>query len=130
VLALSLSHANLVLLLQSRKRQIVRIGLRITLLLIALVATGIWIPLLDNGTFPDSNSDWYWRLFGVLAILDVLGTIVLPVTGAILRDTPRIAEPQLALPSDLVVKLDALAEKQKTTRDAVALDILKRGVGG
>ena len=130
VLALSLAHTNLMLLLQSRKRRIVRIGLRVTIVLIAVVASGIWIPLLDNGTFPDSNSDWYWRLFGVLAILDVLGTIVLPVTGAILRDAPRNAEPQLVLPADLIDKLDALAQKQNMTRDAVALDILNRAVDG
>jgi hypothetical protein len=130
VLALSLAHANLMLLLQSRKRQIVRIGLWITLALIAVVAIGIWIPLLDNGTFPDDNSDWYWRLFGVLAILDVLGTIVLPVTGAILRDTPRIGQRNLALPGELADRLDALAAAQKTTRDAVALGILERGIDG
>lgn len=128
VLALSLAHANLMLLLESRKRPIVRMGLRITLVLIAVVAIGIWIPILDNGIFPDSNSDWYWRVFGVLAILDVLGTIVLPVTGAILRDTPRNAERGLTLPAELAEQLDALAATHNTTRDAVAIDILKRGV--
>jgi hypothetical protein len=129
VLALSLAHANLMLLLQSRKRQVVRIGLGVTLGLIALVAIGIWIPLLDNGTFPDDNSSaWYWRLFGVLAILDVLGTIVLPVTGAILRDTPRGVENQLTLPAGLAAQLEALAASQNSTRDAVAIAILSRGV--
>jgi hypothetical protein len=128
VLALSLAHANLMLLLQSRERRIVRIGLRVTLALIALVAIGIWIPILDNGTFPDSNSDWYWRAFGVLAILDVLGTIVLPVTGAILRDTPRSAERQLTLPVELAQKLDVLAATQNTTREALALALLERSL--
>jgi hypothetical protein len=126
VLALSLAHANLMLLLESRKRKIVRIGLRITLGLIALVATGIWISLLDNGLI--SYSDWYWRVFGVLAILDVLGTIVLPVTGAILRDEPRRTERQLGLSPELAARLDALAAEQKTTRDAIAIGILERGV--
>jgi hypothetical protein len=130
VLALSLAHANLMLLLESRTRFIVRVGLPVTLTLIALVAIGIWIPILDNGTFPDSNSDWYWRVFGVLAILDALGTIVLPVTGAILRDQPRRVEHQLALPADLVERLELLAAKQNSTSDAVAIDILERGVGG
>jgi hypothetical protein len=130
VLALSLAHANLMLLLEPRKHRGVRIGLRVTLALIALVAIGIWIPILDNGTFPGSHDEWYWRLFGVLAILDVLGTIVLPVTGVILKDTPRRAEHQLSLPAELANQLDAVAAKQNTTRDAVALDILKRGVGG
>ncbi len=128
VLALSLAHANLMLLLESRRRRIVRLGLRVTLVLITLVAIGIWIPLLDNGTFPDSNNDWYWRVFGVLAILDVLGTIVLPVTSAILRDTPRNVERQLTLPIALAQSLDALAAKQNSSRDAVALRILESGV--
>ena len=129
VLALSLAHANLMLLLESRRRRIVRIGLRVTLGLIALVAIGIWIPILDNGTFPTEDSDWYWRVFGVLAILDVLGTIVLPVTGAILRDTPRSVEGHLLLPPQLAARLDELAVAQNTTRQAIALDILERSVG-
>jgi hypothetical protein len=130
VLALSLAHANLLLLLESRKRLIVRVGLKVTLTLIALVAIGIWIPILDNGTFPDSNSEWYWRVFGVVAILDALGTIVLPVTGAVLRDQPRRIDHQLALPADLVERLELLAAKQNSTSDAVAIDILERGTGG
>lgn len=129
VLALSLSHANLLLLLEARKRQIVRAGLRATLVLIAFVAIGIWIPLLDNGTFPDDTSgQWYWRLFGVLAILDALGTIVLPVTGAILRDTPRSAEHHLILPAGVADRLDALASQRNLTREAVALELLERGL--
>src|SRR5690606_19059715 len=81
ILAVSFAHANLLLLLGERKRPFIRIGLFVTVALIALVALLLILPILTDGEVPGENGDTYWRIFGVLAILDVLGTIVLPVSS-------------------------------------------------
>lgn len=86
IAALSLAHANLLLLLGDRRNRGVRAGLAATLVLIALVAVLLSIPILTDGRIPGDEGDGYWRVFGVLAILDVLGTIVLPVVGRVTRD--------------------------------------------
>lgn len=126
IAAASLAHANLLLLLGERRNQIVRIGLWVTLGLIALLAVLIILPIVTDGDIPGDNGEPYWRALGVVAILDVLGTIVLPVVGRVTREgataiTVRIegaaAENLTALaasrgmtPSDLVTELAAQAK--------------------
>lgn len=89
VFAVSLAHANLLLLLAGRRQVAVRTMLVITLAAIACVALGIVMPLITDGRFPGDDFESYWRLFGVIAIVDVLGTIVLPVVAAVLRPGER-----------------------------------------
>lgn len=86
IAAASLAHANLLLLLGERRNQVVRIGLWVTLGLIALLAVLIILPIVTEGEIPGDNGEPYWRALGVVAILDVLGTIVLPVVGRVTRE--------------------------------------------
>lgn len=87
-LAASAAQASLLLALCGRTR--VGAGLAATLGAIALVAVMIVIPIVDGSGLDDG----YWRVFGVVAILDVLGTVVLTATGAFGRvrgNAPRDA---------------------------------------
>ncbi len=75
-IAASLAQACLLLALAGRRK--IGAGLAATLLAIGVVATMVVIPILDGSGL----SDGYWRAFGVIAILDVLGTVVLTAVGA------------------------------------------------
>ncbi len=129
VLAISLAHANLLLLLGARKRQAIRIGLFVTLATIALVALMLILPILTDGDIPGDNGDGYWRVLAVLAILDVLGTIVLPVASIFLRDDAGVAglpaTVSLALPDELAGRLAQAADASGSTREAVAIAALE-----
>lgn len=116
ILAASLAHANLLLLLAERRNPLVRIGLFVTVGLIALLALLIIIPVVTEGEIPGDNGEPYWRFLGVVAILDVLGTIVLPVLGRFLRDGGPVATVRLS--PDATAKLDRIAAATGSTRDA------------
>jgi len=117
VLAASLAQANLLLLLGERRNPAVRIGLFVTVGLIALLAVLVILPIVTEGDIPGDDGEAYWRGFGVVAILDVLGTIVLPVLGRFLRDGGPLAT--IRLDADATAKLDRLAATTGTTRDEV-----------
>ncbi len=86
ICALSFAHANLMLLLAHSRRRWMRMALGANLILITLVAVMVIPAVVSNGEFPSALiADTYWRLFGVVAILDALGTIALPVTTLIMR---------------------------------------------
>ena len=69
--AASIAQACLLLAVAATAHPRVHQMLRASLLAIVVVAVMIIVPILgDSGL-----DDWYWRLFGVVAILDVLGTI-------------------------------------------------------
>lgn len=127
-LAVSLAHANLLLLLATRRDTAVRIGLGLTVLAIAAVAVMFWIVILSDGRIPGENED-YWRALGVIGILDVLGTIALPVLGLVRRDrdaaTTRLT---LDLPDDVGERLATAAQASGTTVEAEALAALQRGL--
>lgn len=90
--AVSLAQVNLLLLLSHRRRQVVRLGLLMTVGFILLVAVLLSLPILTNGQIPGAAAPDYWRGFGVAVILDALGTIVVPVLALFLRDE-RAEEP-------------------------------------
>ncbi|MER3394956.1 MAG: hypothetical protein RIA38_08325, partial [Microcella pacifica] len=146
ILAVSFAHANLLLLLAGRRRAAIRWGLAATLVAIAVVAVMLIIPVVSDGEIPGQEGDLYWRVFGVIAILDVLGTVVVPVLALFLRDgagpsTPSAAEPQgaagahqaaatlrLEVPADLAEAVRSRAAQQGSDPEAVALDALRRGL--
>jgi hypothetical protein len=123
VLAVSIAHANLLLLLGQRRNTVVRALLYLTVAFVGLVAVLLCLPIATAGDIPGDNGDAYWRLFGVVGILDVLGSIVLPVTGRFLRDERRIRL-ELELSEELNAKLTAAAVG--TTREAVAIAALEQ----
>lgn len=83
IVAISLAHANLLLLLAERRRTVIRTGLGLTLAAIAVVATMLALPVITDGAV--GGGEWYWRWFGVAGIFDALGTIALPVLALVLR---------------------------------------------
>lgn len=84
--ALSLAHANLMLLLQTAPLRWIRSSLSVALILIAIVPTLVIPVILTDGNFPPSSFlDVYWRFFAVILILDALCTIALPVATLIVR---------------------------------------------
>lgn len=92
ILAGGLAHANLLLLLASRRQPVIRAAMAITLVAIAIVALMSILPIVSDGSIPGSAWDTYWRWFGVVAIIDVLGTVALPIVALLSRDRPN-AEP-------------------------------------
>lgn len=133
ILAVSLAHANLLLLLASRRQPVIRVAMAITLVAIALVALLIILPIVSDGRIPGSAWDTYWRWLGVIAIIDVLGTVTLPVIGLLSREKPHVA-PQ---PRDGATGLDAriawLASANGLDRETLltqALDAFEAGRSG
>lgn len=125
VLSVSFAHANLLLLLGQRRNAVVRVLLYFTVACVGLVALLICLPILTEGDIPGSNGESYWRFLGVVAILDVLGSIVLPVTGRFLRDERRIRL-ELELTEELDARLTAAAAGG--SREAAALAALEKGL--
>ena len=71
-LAATLAQVSLLLSLVDNAKPAIRKILYATLLFAAVVAGMIIVPIIFD--FYEMG-DWYWRLFGVIAILDVLGTV-------------------------------------------------------
>lgn len=76
VAGVSFAHASLLLLLSDRPGKIIQRFIFYTLVAIAVVATMLVYPVLNNF---EGLDEFYWRLLGVVAILDVVGTIATPV---------------------------------------------------
>lgn len=142
VLAVSFAHANLLLLLAGRRRLLIRIGLMVTLVMIAAVAIMIILPIVSEGEIPGyDNEEWYWRLFGVVGILDVLGTVVVPVLAIFVKDAPAVAVVDaaaagssptehlaLTLPSELAAALEQRAAADGVDAATAAIAALRRGL--
>ena len=145
ILAVSFAHANLLLLLAGRRRPVIRYGLMITLVMIASVAIMVILPILSEGDIPGiGNEEWYWRLFGVVGILDVLGTVVVPVMAIFVRDAPAIAVVDgadapaerpvpaghlaLTLPAELSRAVELRAAADGVDATTAALAALRRGL--
>ncbi len=142
IIAVSFAHANLLLLLAGRRRPIIRVGLMVTLAMIAAVAIMLILVVASNGDIPGyENEEWYWRLFGVVGILDVLGTVVVPVLAIFLKDAPAVAVVDagsapgtapaslgLTLPADLATALAQRAAADGVDTATAAVAALRRGL--
>jgi hypothetical protein len=76
VVGFSLAHQSLLLLLADRPHALVQRLLWYTIIAITAVAAMLIYPVMEGFDLVD---EFYWRLLGVLAILDVVGTIATPV---------------------------------------------------
>jgi hypothetical protein len=132
VLAVSLAHANLLLLLSSRRHTVIRWGLWLTLVAIAIVAAMVLLPILTDGEIPgDENGDWYWRVFGVVAILDVLGTIAVPVLSLFLRDEHPEPEPvgmSIGLSPELAARLILASGYRRIHPEVYGRQLIEQGL--
>lgn len=99
VLSIALAQSCMLLLLEQHRHRLLRIGLPLTLVFIAISTVLVLLPILSDGDIPGAAADeWYWRLFGVALILAVLGSVVLPVAGLVMRERPAAATAGLSVP--------------------------------
>ena len=91
-IAATLAHACLLLALDRGRLRLLLTG---TLLAMAVVAAMICNAILNG----EDLEDLYWRTFGVVAILDVLGTVVFAALGIFSRRAKAEGEPDLMTPA-------------------------------
>ncbi len=131
VVAVSLAQVNLLLLLARRRHPGIRVSLGVTLAAVAVVAGMLIPPIATDGAVPGDDGEWYWRWLGVVGILDALGTIALPILGLVLRTRPEApAATTIELPADVAARLAEEAARRDTTADALAVDLVRRGLAG
>jgi hypothetical protein len=99
--------ACLLLLLADRSRSAVRIGLWVTLALIALLLA-LTLYLIWARDIPWED---FARLYGIVAILTALGAIVVPVMSLLMPDRRQAS----ALPPELAAQLEAAAQARGIT---------------
>lgn len=122
LVAVSLAHANLMLLLRNSPLRWIRTALSIALVFITIVPALVIPVILTEGTFPPlSFQEVYWRFFGVILILDALATIALPVTTLIVRsqrktDAPEEVPAAISPTASLSVSVSGVAAKWVRTR--------------
>lgn len=80
IIGVSVSHQSLLLRLTGKATRNTQMLILATVAVIGVVATMLVLPLLLEDF---ELGEAYWRMLGVFAILDVLGTIVVPVTARI-----------------------------------------------
>lgn len=133
IAAVSIAHASLLLPLAERRRSSVRTGLWITVALIVLLLVLLYIAILSDG---DVWSDGYAKLVGTVAILDVLGTIVLPVVSIFMKDDG--AQPtgtslsltvlSLTLQPALAARLGLAAQNEGMSAEQYAISAVTRAI--
>jgi len=125
IAAASIAHASLLLLLSERRRPVVRIGLWVTVALIALLLVLLYVAILSNG---EVWSDGYAKLVGTVAILDVLGTIVVPVVSLFMRDGTAEAALTVSVPSALATRLSTAARASGVSSEQFAIEAIARSL--
>jgi hypothetical protein len=120
-MAATLAHACLLLALDRGHLRLLLAG---TLVAMAVVAAMICNAIL-NGAGLD---DLYWRTFGVVAILDVLGTVVFAALGIFRHRAKADAEPDLMTPALESRVIDAARTRGVSPAELIsdALDNLLR----
>ncbi|MEO7016338.1 MAG: hypothetical protein ABI130_02050 [Leifsonia sp.] len=133
IVAFTAAQASLLLRLGRRRHPAVRGGLWATLATASLLALLLILPIVTSSGYPSDYARWV----GAVAILDVLGTIVVPVLGALLKDAPSSDRPvgspaattsvilSVLLPQKLVSRLDAFAQHNGLTRESAIERILE-----
>lgn len=124
ILALTFAQASLLIAVADRDR--LRVGLAATLGAASVVAVMLIIPIV---TEEFSDVDAYWRAFGVVAILDVLGTIVLIAIGAVGRRTTAAAPAPagaLDVGPAVTARIVQLADQRGVTPEQLLTEALDR----
>lgn len=118
-IAASLAQASLLSTVADRPRPRVVPLLAVTFAAIAVLAVMICYPIITDS----EPSSWYWRILGIVAILDVLGTILVI---ALQKFTGGAGAPQHepALPDALQARLVEAARERGTTPSALLGELL------
>jgi hypothetical protein len=121
IAAATLAQASLLLAIGWQGRPLVRRLLTGTLIF-AIALAGLTSALV-LGTEPGGS---YFRLLGVVAILDVLGTVVVAALARFgAEPTSAIARAGLAVPADLLSEVDAYAAQAGLTREEAVAAALR-----
>ncbi len=112
-IAASLAQVCLLLALVARPR--IGPALIATFVSITVVAAMIVVAILDGSGLGDT----YWRVFGVVAILDVLGTVVLAALAGFGRGRAE-GEPALMSPAVESRVIDAAASRGMTPSELIS----------
>ena len=120
--AATLAHACLLLALDRGRLRLMLAG---TLVAMAIVAAMICNAILNG----ENLGDLYWRTFGVVAILDVLGTVVFAALGLFSRRAKAEGEPDLMTPALESRVLDA-ARSRGVSPNQLISDALDNLLGG
>lgn len=132
VVSIAIAAACLLLLFEGRRHPLFRWGLPLTLALIAASAVMLLLPILTDGDIPGDNGDPYWRGFAVVLILAVLGLVVIPVAGLILRGREpgaRPAELLVRVPADLREAVAARAAEQGVSPEEFVVEAVRGRLG-
>ncbi len=122
VVAATLAQASLLLVLGGRARRLVR-RLLVGTLVMAAVLAGL-ISYLILGPEPDGP---YFRVLGVVAILDVLGTVVVAaLTRFGAGEVASASGTTLTIPAELAARLDAHVARTGRPRDEVVAVAVER----
>lgn len=121
ILAATLAQACLLLVLTRDSASRVRTLLVPTLLAAAWVAGQCCVLIIDE----DLGSDLSWRVLGIMAIVDVLGTVVVAALSRSSLAQPASAS-ALVVPSQLAAELTAYAAEAGCSRE----EALRRAVAG
>lgn len=120
IVAGTLAQASLLLALAGRGTALNR-GILLATLVLAAALAGLTSALVLGLS---SDHDWFFRLLGIVAILDVLGTVVVAALSRFGGGGNPHASGVVELPAGLVVRLDALAGGTGQQRaDLVALAV-------
>lgn len=122
VVALTLVQASLLIRMADRDR--FRAGLVSTLALAAIVAALLIGAIVSRSL---SESEDFWRIFGVVAILDVLGTIVVMAVAAVVARSTASPAPMTdgaVLTAAVQQRVSDLARERGTTPDALVTEAL------
>jgi hypothetical protein len=122
VVAATLAQACLLLTLARRARGALR-GLLLATLVLALVLAGM-VSALILGYAPEDD-ETFARVLGVVAILDVLGTVVVSALSKFGPATSR-SSLEVALTGDLAARVDAEAARTGQSREAVVATAVSR----
>lgn len=122
-LTAALAVSSLLLLLAAHRIRALRIGLFVTL---ALIAVGVVMILLPIWGLEMDDFDWYLRAAGVIWILAALGIVVLPVLSIALKNTqsaPAEAAPTRLSPA-AVHHIEAVAQRKGVSPDELIARVL------
>ena len=117
-LAASVAQACLLLGLSDPPRGRVRSLLPLTLALVAVLALMIVGPILAE----QDPGDVYWRVLGIVAILDVLGTVLVIVLQRFVGSAGPAPHP--VAPTAAQARLTEVARSRGTTPDALLHELL------
>lgn len=121
-LSATLAHACLLLALDRGRRRLLLAG---TLAAMAIVAAMICNAIVNG----ENLGDLYWRTFGVVAILDVLGTVVFAALGIFGRRARPDDEPDLLTPA-LESRIIEAARSRGVSPSQLISDALDHYLGG